>query len=123
MTLILSTFMKQWDILYTKPCQEKLAMQHLQNQAYEVYLLLVQIEKNHQGISLGRMNYCLKALMKKCLAKMKNFANSKNKVTTFIYSLQPVLHKRWILLTDSCSARLMSMRCSRPKLRLSIRKL
>ncbi len=31
------------------------------------------------GISLGGLNYCLKALMEKGLVKMKNFANSKNK--------------------------------------------
>jgi len=31
------------------------------------------------GISVGGLNYCLKALMKKGLVKMKNFANSKNK--------------------------------------------
>ena len=31
------------------------------------------------GISVGGMNYCLKALMEKGLVKMKNFANSKNK--------------------------------------------
>jgi EPS-associated MarR family transcriptional regulator len=31
------------------------------------------------GISVGGLNYCLKALMEKGLVKMKNFANSKNK--------------------------------------------
>jgi transcriptional antiterminator RfaH len=42
--------MKQWYLLYTKPRQEKLALQHLQNQAYEVYLPLVQVEKIRQGV-------------------------------------------------------------------------
>jgi EPS-associated MarR family transcriptional regulator len=31
------------------------------------------------GISVGGLNYCLKALMEKGWVKMKNFANSKNK--------------------------------------------
>jgi transcriptional antiterminator RfaH len=41
--------MKKWYLLYTKPRQEKLALQHLQNQAYEVYLPLIQVEKIRQG--------------------------------------------------------------------------
>ena len=31
------------------------------------------------GISVGGLNYCLKALMEKGLVKMQNFAHSKNK--------------------------------------------
>ena len=31
------------------------------------------------GISVGGLNYCLKALMEKGLMKMKNFANTKKK--------------------------------------------
>jgi EPS-associated MarR family transcriptional regulator len=31
------------------------------------------------GISVGGLNYCLKALMEKGMVKMKNFAKSKNK--------------------------------------------
>ena len=42
--------MKKWYLLYTKPRQEKLALQHLQNQAYEVYLPLIQVEKIRQGV-------------------------------------------------------------------------
>lgn len=42
--------MKQWYLLYAKPRQEKLALQNLQNQAYEVYLPLVQVEKIRQGV-------------------------------------------------------------------------
>ena len=38
------------------------------------------------GISVGGLNYCLKALMEKGLVKMKNFANSKNKFG-YIYVL------------------------------------
>lgn len=42
--------MKKWYLLYTKPRQEKRALQHLQNQAYEVYLPLIQVEKIRQGV-------------------------------------------------------------------------
>jgi EPS-associated MarR family transcriptional regulator len=41
------------------------------------------------GISVGGLNYCLKALMEKGLVKMKNFANSKNKFG-YVYVLTPV---------------------------------
>lgn len=41
------------------------------------------------GISVGGLNYCLKALMEKGLVKMKNFANSKNKFGC-IYVLTPI---------------------------------
>jgi transcriptional antiterminator RfaH len=47
--LIFSAIMKKWYLLYTKPRQEKVALQHLQNQAYEAYLPLVQVEKIRQG--------------------------------------------------------------------------
>ena len=40
------------------------------------------------GISVGGLNYCLKALMEKGLVKMKNFATSKNKFG-YIYVLTP----------------------------------
>jgi EPS-associated MarR family transcriptional regulator len=40
------------------------------------------------GISVGGLNYCLKALMEKGWVKMKNFANSKNKFG-YIYVLTP----------------------------------
>ena len=41
------------------------------------------------GISVGGLNYCLKALMDKGLVKMKNFANSKNKFG-YIYVITPL---------------------------------
>ena len=41
------------------------------------------------GISVGGLNYCLKALMEKGLVKMKNFANSKNKFG-YVYVLTPI---------------------------------
>lgn len=40
------------------------------------------------GVSVGGLNYCLKALMKKGLVKMKNLANSKNKFG-YVYVLTP----------------------------------
>jgi len=40
------------------------------------------------GISVGGLNYCLKALMGKGMVKMKNFANSKNKFG-YVYVLTP----------------------------------
>ena len=40
------------------------------------------------GISVGGLNYCLKALMLKGLVKMKNFAHSKNKFG-YVYILTP----------------------------------
>lgn len=40
------------------------------------------------GISVGGLNYCLKALMEKGSVKMKNFANSKNKFD-YVYVLTP----------------------------------
>ena len=40
------------------------------------------------GISVGGLNYCLKALMEKGFVKMKNFVNSKNKFG-YVYLLTP----------------------------------
>jgi EPS-associated MarR family transcriptional regulator len=40
------------------------------------------------GISVGGLNYCMKALMEKGMVKMKNFANSKNKFG-YVYVLTP----------------------------------
>ena len=40
------------------------------------------------GVSLGKINYCLQALIKKGLVKAKNFSNSKNKVA-YMYLLTP----------------------------------
>lgn len=41
------------------------------------------------GISVGGLNYCLKALMDKGLVKMKNFTHSKNKFG-YVYVLTPM---------------------------------
>jgi EPS-associated MarR family transcriptional regulator len=40
------------------------------------------------GVSLGKVNYCLKALIDKGLVKAKNFHNSNNK-RAYIYKLTP----------------------------------
>jgi len=40
------------------------------------------------GISVGGLNYCLKALIEQGLVKMNNFANSKNKFG-YVYVLTP----------------------------------
>jgi EPS-associated MarR family transcriptional regulator len=40
------------------------------------------------GISVGGVNYCLKALIEKGLVKMRNFANAKNKFG-YVYVLTP----------------------------------
>ena len=40
------------------------------------------------GISLGRANYCLKALVERGLVKVANFCNSKNK-RAYIYKITP----------------------------------
>ena len=42
----------------------------------------------HLGFSLGKLNYCLKALKKKGLVKINNFRNNKNKLN-YIYVLTP----------------------------------
>lgn len=41
------------------------------------------------NVSVGRINYCLKALMGKGWVKMQNFSNSKNKFG-YIYMLTPI---------------------------------
>lgn len=40
------------------------------------------------GVSLGKTNYCVKALLDKGLLKMQNFRNSKNKLA-YAYLLTP----------------------------------
>jgi EPS-associated MarR family transcriptional regulator len=40
------------------------------------------------GVSLGRVNYCLQALVQKGLIKAKNFSNSENK-RAYMYLLTP----------------------------------
>ena len=42
----------------------------------------------HLGVSVGGLNYCLKALMEKGWVKMQNFAHAKNKFG-YVYILTP----------------------------------
>lgn len=50
------------------------------------------------GVSVGRMNYCLKALMNRGWIKMQNFTGSKNKFG-YMYLLTPDGVKHKTLLT------------------------
>tara|TARA_B100002051_G_C16695963_1_gene618158 strand:- start:1224 stop:1541 length:318 start_codon:yes stop_codon:yes gene_type:complete len=41
------------------------------------------------GFSLGKLNYCLKALQKKGFVKIKNFRNKPNKISYIQYVITP----------------------------------
>ncbi len=41
------------------------------------------------GFSLGKLNYCLKALQKKGFVKLKNFQKNKNKIQHLSYIVTP----------------------------------
>ena len=41
------------------------------------------------GFSLGKLNYCLKALQKKGLVKLQNFRRKANKITYLQYVITP----------------------------------
>ena len=43
---------------------------------------------NELGVSLGKVNYCLKSLKKKGLVKIQNFQRSKDKIK-YLYVLTP----------------------------------
>ena len=47
---------------------------------------------NELGFSLGKLNYCLKALQKG-LIKISNFKNNPDK-KSYLHILTPVMHKR-----------------------------
>ena len=50
---------------------------------------ITQRELAHElGVSLGKVNYCLKALIQKGWVKANNFKNSKNK-SAYVYLLTP----------------------------------
>ncbi len=42
----------------------------------------------HLGVSVGKINYCVRSLIAKGLVKMRNFRNSKNKLA-YAYVLTP----------------------------------
>jgi len=50
------------------------------------------------GVSLGKMNYCLKALLERGLIKIQNFRNSRNKAA-YAYYLTPEGISRKTVLT------------------------
>ncbi|AFJ01913.1 Transcriptional regulator, MarR family [Methylophaga frappieri] len=62
------------------------------------YRIIKSIEQNPEisqrelaeklGISLGKANYCIKALIEKGIVKASNFRNSKNKLA-YLYKLTP----------------------------------
>lgn len=58
------------------------------------------------GISVGGLNYCLKALIEKGLVKMKNFSNAKNKFG-YVYVLTPQGLRMRAQLTSSFLRRKM----------------
>jgi len=61
-------------------------------------MVMIEVEKNNQisqramaeklNISLGKLNYCLKALVKLGYIKLNNFTNSQNKLQ-YLYLLTP----------------------------------
>lgn len=61
---------------------------------------------NELGFSLGKLNYCLKALKKKGLIKIKNFKSNKNKIN-YIYILTPKGIAKKSLLTVNFMRRKM----------------
>jgi len=58
------------------------------------------------GISLGRVNYCLRALADKGMIKIKNFHNSNNK-TGYLYLLTPEGISEKMALTEAFLKRKM----------------
>ena len=58
------------------------------------------------GVSVGGLNYCLKALMDKGWVKMQNFQNSKNKFK-YIYLLTPMGIAEKVALTNRFLSRKM----------------
>jgi EPS-associated MarR family transcriptional regulator len=52
----------------------------------------------HVGISLGSLNYCLKALVDKGFVKLENFQNSKHKFK-YVYILTPAGIAQKVALT------------------------
>lgn len=79
-------------------------MNNLNKNSEDFFKILIKIQKNPKhtqrelagelGISLGKLNYCIKALKEKGLIKMKNFKNNPNKFNYF-YVLTPkgIAHK------------------------------
>ena len=63
---------------------------------FEVLRKIEKVKKSSQrelaeelGFSLGKLNYCLKALQKKGLVKLKNFQKQPNKIKYLKYVITP----------------------------------
>ena len=63
---------------------------------FEVLRKIEKVNKSSQrelaeelGFSLGKLNYCLKALQKKGFVKLKNFQKQPNKIKYFKYVITP----------------------------------
>ena len=62
------------------------------------------------GISLGKANYCLQALIRKGWIKARNFKNSQNKAA-YMYLLTPRgLEMKGVSRCDTCRSRCGSLR-------------
>jgi EPS-associated MarR family transcriptional regulator len=59
------------------------------------------------GFSLGKLNYCLKALKKKGLVKLRNFQKKSNKINYFKYVITPKGISERIRITISFMKRIM----------------
>ena len=60
------------------------------------------------GFSLGKLNYCLKALQKKGLVKIKNFQNKPDKISYIQYILTPKgISQRTKLTVDFMKRKMM----------------
>ena len=55
---------------------------------------------NELGFSLGKLNYCLKALKSKGLIKIKNFRNNKNKINYFFILTPKGISKKARLIVN-----------------------
>lgn len=55
---------------------------------------------SHLGISLGKANYCLRALIEKGLIKVQNFRSSKNK-SAYAYVLTPKGLEEKVIMTGA----------------------
>ncbi len=59
---------------------------------------------NQTSISLGGINYCLKALSEKGWIKIRNFQNSKNRIS-YVYKLTPLGIAEKLTLTQTFLAK------------------
>jgi len=74
------------------PDQRVLALEQLQFQAIRLIESQPSVTQRQLasalGVSVGRANYCVRALVEKGLVKMRNYRNSENK-SAYLYLLTP----------------------------------